>query len=544
KIGPELLRMQRELLDKFEQYRSEVDLLRCEVRQSQNLNLNQTRTPKKRNVLSATALNAPAASAGIRSAQRPTGPAPPGSRSKQRLSVQWLNDDDDNDDDDEPPNPMHTPSPRRPATAPPASVEVEPAAGRSRADRGVQTPTRPQTRRQNTAIYTSPSLNRRRPATGLAQTKTTVEDVADDNDDDTSLSDSSTTVTDLYRPLPMRAPLDPSVLNRQNRRSQNRHAEPFDPWAGHDVLANRKTLDGLRNRGKQPGDSDGFDELLYSKSMVRQLADTLAELQRVHARDFHGAGSRPSACPVCRELAAQDQDPYLFGRRAIAYKSMSTRQLQRLLNAYVKAMEDEFAHLPDPAPVTGLDHYAADADLAAISQRDPDHVPYSAFTPTRRRTKARRIMAAAARSSHEDEASAAVIDLLRDELDALSRRYDRLVAEFHSLDPRSSTDQRRRRQMPRELKDLVDMLDVKSEQIAVLASLHPKAAAATPHRRSTPAATPASAAPAASAAAALPSKRAGKPAGILPLTGNQPMSLSERAYQSARALQKALEDLY
>ncbi|KAJ2796573.1 hypothetical protein H4R21_004657 [Coemansia helicoidea] len=163
------------------------------------------------------------------------------------------------------------------------------------------------------------------------------------------------------------------------------------------------------------------------------------------------------------------------------------------------------------------------SDDDALGYTRQDHQPaHHAFTPTRRR---------AAHSGQEDtgkpapklgakdaQATRMVIGLLHEELGALSRRYHRMVDEYHRLDPSQADDQRRRRQMARELKDLVDLLDVKGEQIAVLAGLHPSLQedARRPRAADGP-------------GASSPTR---KPGSI------------ERAFQSAKALQQALGDLY
>ncbi|KAJ2800100.1 hypothetical protein H4S07_005262, partial [Coemansia furcata] len=238
-------------------------------------------------------------------------------------------------------------------------------------------------------------------------------------------------------------------------------------------------LDALRGR-KQKSKVKVDDDLgrhVYGREMAQQLGDTLAELQRVHAAQFHAPARAPAPCPVCRALEAQNHDPYLFGRRAVAYRSMTTRQLQGLLNAYVAAMQD-----PDPPMTTTKAR--------------------TSFTPTRAK-------APPAPAKRETDPSAAkVLGLLRDELDALSRRYNRLVDQFHCLDPSRAADQRRRRLMSKELKDLVDVLDGKGEQIAILAELHPDVVA------------------------------------VDDIQKPKHTSSAQRALQSARELQNALGDLY
>ncbi|KAJ2564695.1 hypothetical protein GGH95_004535, partial [Coemansia sp. RSA 1836] len=215
---------------------------------------------------------------------------------------------------------------------------------------------------------------------------------------------------------------------------------------------------------------------------------------------FHGPRS-VVPCPVCRALEAQNHDPYLFGRRAIAYRSMSTRQLQGLLNAYVAAMQDHQHQHNHPHR-----HH----------RWEPTTPARTSFTPSRANNTPKKGEAVVVGEPRATK----VIGLLRDELDALSRRYHRLVDEFHRLDPSREADQRRRRIMSRELKDLVDVLDVKGEQIAILASLHPEATATTA------------------------TEQPPSPSANMSGKGGGGLSSTQRALQSARELQNALGDLY
>ncbi|KAJ2575089.1 hypothetical protein EV177_011017, partial [Coemansia sp. RSA 1804] len=155
-----------------------------------------------------------------------------------------------------------------------------------------------------------------------------------------------------------------------------------------------------------------------------------------------------------------NHDPYLYGRNAVAYRSMTTRQLQGLLNAYVAAMEDEFGSGAGAAGVGSavpgmtrgarrgwldddddLDHL--DQPVVRLDQSKPvRHV----FTPSKgaaalkgnaRRGGGRAVKSSpspvhsyssdAQRSSDSSGTTRVVIGLLREELDALSRRYHRLV---------------------------------------------------------------------------------------------------------------------
>ncbi|KAJ2081060.1 hypothetical protein H4R24_002631 [Coemansia sp. RSA 988] len=310
-----------------------------------------------------------------------------------------------------------------------------------------------------------------------------------------SLSDASTTVPE---PPTARSPLRPMVVSPR--------APRHSPAVG-DLLSARQTLDAVRERAKAAED-DSFSRHVYSAQMAKQLAHTLAELQRVHLQHFHGRTRK--SCPVCDTLEQQQRDPYLFGRHAMAYKSMSTRELQGLLNAYVVAMEAELA--PHAASATAKRSNSPVEPLAAMPQsRDS---PRHSFTPSRSR-KLRADNSDAVPADPRRESAHRVLGLLHEELDALSRRYYRLVEEYRRLSPVNVEDQRRRRQMARELKDLVDLLDVKGEQISVLADLHPGAAQPPPQPKQ-----PAS-----------PSPRSTR-------------GSIQRAFQSAKELQQALGDLY
>ncbi|KAJ2607501.1 hypothetical protein H4S08_004806 [Coemansia sp. RSA 1365] len=307
-----------------------------------------------------------------------------------------------------------------------------------------------------------------------------------------TLSEASTTVPE---PPVARSPLRPMTVSPR----ASRHS----PAAG-DLLAARQTLDAVRQRAKAAED-DSFARHVYSAQMAKQLAHTLAELQRVHLRHFHGRTRK--SCSVCDTLEQQQRDPYLFGKHAVAYKSMSTRELQGLLNAYVVAMEAEMA--PHAAATAAQRPDSPAEPMAAMPQsRDS---PRHSFTPSRSR-KLRGDSGDSAQPDSRRDSAHRVIGLLNEELDALSRRYYRLVDEYRRLSPADAVDQRRRRQMARELKDLVDLLDVKGEQISVLAGLHP-AAAQQPDRTASPS----------------PKSARGS---------------IQRAFQSAKELQQALGDLY
>ncbi|KAJ1666877.1 hypothetical protein IW140_002466 [Coemansia sp. RSA 1813] len=357
---------------------------------------------------------------------------------------------------------------------------------------------------------------------------------------DAALSDASTTVPDpADRRMSMRNPIGPYIGGVPSVTPPPKRAEH------RDLLEMRELLHSVRRRsihrhGKKYGGArdDGEEgKMLYSKQMAQQLADTLAELQHVHVRHFHSHGepqkqrprSRHAPCAVCAALDAQNHDPYLYGRNAVAYRSMTTRQLQGLLNAYVAAMEDEFGS-------SSWD----DAFDEPVVRLDPAKPVRHVFTPSRS-SKLKPAQHKDSPSSEHSTTTRVVIGLLREELDALSRRYHRLVDEFHALDPSNGGHQRRRRTMTRELKDLVDMLDVKGEQIAMLSALHPADALISGKARGGD-----------KLEAAAKGYRGGAmdEADALNGASNKATGVSaarlsaERAYRSARALQQALGELY
>ncbi|KAJ2784534.1 hypothetical protein H4R18_001074 [Coemansia javaensis] len=544
----DVVRLHQSILARLDEYRAEIDQLRTEVRRGSSaatppgllrVNAGGSAVAPHDSVSFAAARRAAAAdpelaerfltpSPRAEPAGRPLYTGPSTAKNRQRHMVQWLASQD----------------------APSDTPESPGAAGR---------------RSQDALVFTTPSLQRARvdrasdavpgsvPRAGSRGRRATVEDVTDDYDGagydrndgydgvgyygavspdvlppadgsrgkdaaaaadaEDALSDASTTVPGRLR---MRSPMDPAMINPPNvpsRRQQLRQA-PGAWGAADDLLQARETLDSVRRRRRQrqqkasndDDDDDNNDEAqpVYSKQMTQQLAQTLAELQRVHLGHFHGPGARARRCPVCAALEAQNQDPYLFGRHAVAYKSMSTRELQGMLNAYVAAMEDELRRTPEHDDALGFTR----------QDRRPAH---HSFTPSRKGSARERTAPAAPSplDARDAEATRMVIGLLREELGALSRRYHRMADEYRRLNPSRAEDQRRRRQMARELKDLVDLLDVKGEQIAVLAGLHPSL------HDDAPAAAPDGGAPAA----------------------RQPSSI-ERAFQSARALQHALSDLY
>ncbi|KAJ1723665.1 hypothetical protein LPJ53_001997 [Coemansia erecta] len=260
-------------------------------------------------------------------------------------------------------------------------------------------------------------------------------DCGDGGDFDDTLSDTSTTVPD---------------------RSPRRHV----PAAG-DLLATRKALDALRIGGGS-GKTQRLELPGRAPSLAQRLAATLAELQHVHLQRYHshrgsgggggGIGAAGfSGCHVCRVLA---QTPGLAhpssppAPSSASYAGLGAAQMRRLLGAYVAAMQDEHS-----GRVPALRH---------------------AFTPPSSSMKMKK---SRKNGSVREQDSQVVIGLLREELEALRRRYRRLVDEYAAVDPADGAPgQRRRRALAAELKHLVDLLDVKAEQIAVLAALHPEPA--------------------------------------------------------------------
>ncbi|KAJ2201198.1 hypothetical protein IW143_000968 [Coemansia sp. RSA 520] len=432
--GVELRQLHKDIMQKFDECRTEVDMLRAEVRQGSTASHARTSSVVPHDSVSAVAANA-----------RTYG-TPPHTSSR-----------------------MMTPSPRPQSDVRP--MYTVPTTAKNRQRHMVQWLSR-----QDREM----SRNSHSPSPRAKHYRTTVQDVSDD-DYDGALSDASTTVpgSPIAPRLAMRSPL-PAINSRHTRGKSSQ-------WTGNEeLLETRHTLDSIRKTRKQAKHDDSFGDFVYDARMTRELAHTLAELQRAHERHFH---ARTAPCPVCASLKAQNHDPYLFGKNASAYKSMSTRELQKLLNAYVAAME--------------TDNIRNTRDEALEFTRMP-HKGRQAFTPTRRKGKAPR------EQSEHNEGPRMVLELLHEELAALSRRYHRMVAEYHALDPALPGDQRARRRMARELKDLVDLLDVKGEQISVLAGLHPT-------HEPVPVVRPSSA----------------RNSGCI-----------ERAYQSAKALQSALGDLY
>ncbi|KAJ2850283.1 hypothetical protein IWW36_002031 [Coemansia brasiliensis] len=543
-VGAELRRLQQDIVAKFDEYRSEIDMLRAEVRQgaSNSSVANSARAHNTSSIVPHDSVSAVAArnfahndnsedgkaqlaeaspqqsrlltpSPRAESQVRPLFSVPTTTKNRQRHMVQWLNEQDPNAESD------NVSEPYRPKYQS-ASVYGSPLQPRVSSRRKAGKSAEP--------AGSPASLRRVRDSRRF---HTTIQDMADDDEpyqlygdkdfdeatDDGGLSDASTTVPGS--PLPqrpaMRSPVDPAMISPANVPSQRqlsslsatRRSNPRGhKHKGDDLLATRETLESIRRRRAQnysDAREDEFGKVVYDSRIAQELATTLAELQRVHISHFHNRqpgslGKRQFGCPVCESLEAQNHDPYLFGKHAVAYKSMNTRELQGLLNAYVAAMEDEFTkskrsngrmrdwEMPSPQP----------------------HKPsYQAFTPTRKHARP-----AAMHTSHS-EGPQMVVDLLHEELDALSRRYNRMVAEYHRLDPSNAKDQKRRRHMARELKDLVDLLDVKGEQISVLVDLHPTLA----QKKS-------------------PLRDLEQPP--------QKDGCIERAYKSAKALQQALCDLY
>ncbi|KAJ1898626.1 hypothetical protein LPJ81_004300, partial [Coemansia sp. IMI 209127] len=477
----ELLLLQRQILSRFDEYHAEIDMLRAEVRHASTA----PSTAAHRMSLVAAAAAADdqqqrmrdaddVFSAASDSRSPPMMQMPLTAKNKQRHMVQWLSSQQQGG----------SPGMRR------TTVEdIDDAAGEE-AEQGYQ-PSR-------ACVYGGSN---------------------DNQEEEDALSDASTTVpdpVDQHRRMSMRAPIGPYIGGVAP--VTPKRAEQRDMLEMRELLHSVRRSSIHRHRKKQHSANDDDGKMLYSRHLAQQLADTLAELQRVHVRHFHGNSkeekeSKRHSCAVCAALDAQNHDPYLYGRNAVAYRSMTTRQLQGLLNAYVAAMEDEFG-----------DASSFEDPVVRLSSSKPVR---HAFTPSR----SSNLKPRQTNSTPEEHSSSAttrvVIGLLREELDALSRRYHRLVDEFHALNPSNADHQRRRRTMTRELKDLVDMLDVKGEQIAMLSALHPADAAITPSSK-------ASGAEHLDAVASMKTKK-----------GVSSVRLSaERAYQSARALQQALGELY
>ncbi|KAJ2599186.1 hypothetical protein H4R99_003812 [Coemansia sp. RSA 1722] len=499
RLRAEIQKLQDGLLAKFDEYRAEVDVLRAEVRRKGSANSAQ-RAKEEPEVgpMDSVSMVQATSSPG----QPKTSPmlAPPSTaRNRRQHMVQWLSSQDAMHSD--PVGSFSAPvSGRRSCQDP----EISTAA----ADRGFDDICEPKK---------------------TSQVAPQEED--SDSDGDGDLSDTTTTVPDYVpRGMATRSPLDPAMINPAGipSRKQLRGKRPScQDTVDGDLLGRRQTLDSLRRRSHRPDSlADSFGDVAYTEGMAQQLADTLGELQRVHRSHFHQLGTKRESilCPVCESLEAQNHDPYLFGRHAVAYKSMSTRQLQALLNAYVAAMEDEFT-----------------------SGRKIEPEVYHSFTPSKKHTSKRnerQLRRRPSNASVKDSGSNAtrvVIELLREELDALSRRYHRMVDEYHRLNPTKAADQRRRRHMARELKDLVDLLDVKGEQIAVLAALHPQPPSNTDKYESS------SSSSGKKTSKDKSRRKAFWDSAVFDMDGSSKESRrsgAEHAFQKARELQLALGDLY
>ncbi|KAJ2560021.1 hypothetical protein EV175_000022 [Coemansia sp. RSA 1933] len=477
-LRQELVQLQRQILARFDEHRAEIDMLRAEVRHASAA---PSTAPRMASVVAPHDSVSVAGSAQPRDADdvfsvdsRPLMQTmPPTAKNKQRHMVQWLSSQQGQRD------------------------------GSPTGERGGGG------RRRRTTVEDMPDEPLPPARDFVYGEASAIGDGAgsEASNEGDALSDASTTVPDDTQRMAMRAPIGPYIGGPQ----------AGTPPPKRDLLEMRELLHSVRHRSnskRKPKRDDG--EMLYSKQLAQQLAATLAELQRVHVRHFHNgrasqSGQRSNgACAVCVALDAQNHDPYLYGRNAIAYRSMTTRQLQGLLNAYVAAMEDEF----------GSDY------IEPVARMDQSAPVRHVFTPSRQKQQSSRqeMKEASAEASHHSSTTRMVIGLLREELDALSRRYHRLVDEFHGLDPSNSGHQRKRRAMTRELKDLVDMLDVKGEQIAMLSALHPADASDMSKGKRNKA-----------------SDKAGKK---MSDGANEARLSAERAFQSARALQQALGELY
>ncbi|KAJ2363309.1 hypothetical protein IW150_006768, partial [Coemansia sp. RSA 2607] len=230
------------------------------------------------------------------------------------------------------------------------------------------------------------------------------------DDDEEALSDTSTTVPDR------------------------------SPRPTGDLLATRMTLDALRS--KRRAQTPATD-----RELGLRLATTLADLQHVHVQRYHSSGA-PRSCQVCRLLAHTPGT-------APPHSSLPVLSpVSAALGTYVDAMQDEYSVGRQPVGRAPARHHA--------------------FTPTKKnKHKHKNQQNESQGDGVRVQDSQAVIALLRQELDALRRRYRRLVDEYSAGDPTDSTGERRRA-LAAELKHLVDLLDAKAEQIAVLAALHPE----------------------------------------------------------------------
>ncbi|KAJ2907821.1 hypothetical protein GGI21_003504, partial [Coemansia aciculifera] len=204
-LRSELLRLQREILDKFDEYRAEVDQLRNEVRRSSSSHI---RSPLSEEEVG------PNDSVSVVAASRLSASVPNTARNRQRHMVQWLGRQ------------------QQPFTTPTKSVSHV-------GDRQQSPLARRHGRRQTETVEDDDGgVGLGEPPKRMLATK-----VADDDD---ALSDSSTVIK-------MRSPVDAATLMGSHRKTAHR---AVSPWDGHeDLLATREALDSMRN--KQRAKDDG-----------------------------------------------------------------------------------------------------------------------------------------------------------------------------------------------------------------------------------------------------------------------------------------------
>ncbi|KAJ2467689.1 hypothetical protein GGI03_001423, partial [Coemansia sp. RSA 2337] len=213
----ELLRLQREILDKFDEYRAEVDQLRSEVRRGSlpHQSPSSVAPHDSVSVVAAKRMLTPT-SPRPASSVRPMYTVPTTARNRQRHMVQWLGQQ---------------------------SGDME---------EGMMSFTTPTKRGPSRSVVESP-LNGSSSRRSSARRKAEVEDVDDDvglgspkrmAEDDDELSDTSTTVPDRL-PMTMRSPVDPATIMRHTPRRTMRN-QAVGPWDGHeDLLATREALDAI-----------------------------------------------------------------------------------------------------------------------------------------------------------------------------------------------------------------------------------------------------------------------------------------------------------
>ncbi|KAJ1676690.1 hypothetical protein EV182_007678, partial [Spiromyces aspiralis] len=169
------------------------------------------------------------------------------------------------------------------------------------------------------------------------------------------------------------------------------------------------------------------------------------------------------------------------------------RELSHWLKAYIKSIESQMNTGPQMSAsnVDRKEIVSAPADDARLrwekwfNQHDPELEPYFQPPPppysreirhgsdddTLQTRGSRRVASAEAATVMSSTAAHKVIAMLKHELQVLKRRYQELTRVFEGLDPINKEQNRRRRALASELRDLVDLLDIKGEQIATLVEL-------------------------------------------------------------------------